>query len=448
MLSVERPDISYAWNGEDALAYQVFGDGPPDLVYLQGYLSNVVLNWEHPAFARFAGELARFSRVIVADRRGLGCSERFTPRDIPPIETLVADLRAVIDAAGSERSVIFASGDCGFIAMPFAATYPARVSALVLHEASPTWQKSQDIPWGRTLEEIDESTRRSCTPDGNWSKRTNPTLTSDEDALAWFVKYERLSIARGGCHADGWRFARTDVRGVLCSIQVPTLLLYRREDPVEAQASQYLHSRIRSSRVASVPGYDHFPWAVEQDAVIGEIERFLAGVRDEEAGLDRVLGTVLFTDIVGSTTKVAELGDRAWRALLERHHATVRVLLARYRGREIDTAGDGFFACFDGPARAVRCAAAAVEAVRPLGIEIRAGVHTGEIETMGDKVGGIAVNIGARIGGIAHPSEVLVSQTVKDLVAGSGLVFADRGEHTLQGIPGTWRVFAASSAED
>ena len=447
-VAVESPETHYAWNGGDSLAFQVVGEGPVDLVYSQGYLSNVILNWEHPAFARFAHALAGFSRLIITDRRGLGCSERFTPSDIPPIETLVDDLRAVLDEAGSERPAILATGDCGFIAMPFAATYPDRVKALILHEAAPTWRKSEEIPWGVTDDQLEANTKSSCAVDGHWSRKANPSLTSGADGLAWCIRYERVSIARGGCLADGWRFGRTDVRGVLPSIQVPTLLLYRGEDAEEALNSRYLASHIRAAKLAELPGFDHFPWATHSDAFVREVERFLASVRAEEADLDRVLATVLFTDIVGSTERLAELGDAGWRDLVERHHATVRALLARYRGREIDTAGDGFFASFDGPARAVRCAQAAVEAVKPLGIEIRAGLHTGEVETIGEKVGGIAVSIGARIGGMAHASEVLVSQTVNDLVAGSGLAFEDRGEHALKGVPGTWRVLAASSAED
>ncbi len=446
-MGVERAETRYAWNGDDCLAFQVVGEGPVDLVYLQGELSNVILNWEHPAFARFANALARCSRLIITDRRGLGCSERFTPRDIPPLETLVDDLRAVLDEAGAQRAAIFATGDCGFIAMPFAATYPDRVASLILHDASPTWRKSDETPWGKTDEEMEEAIQDSCALEGRWSQKSNPSLTSEADGLAWCIRYERISIARGGCLADGWRFGQTDVRGVLPSIQVPTLVLYRRENETEALDSGYLASHIRAARLVELPGFDHFPWAVHQDATIREVERFLSSVRAEEADLDRVLATVLFTDIVGSTEKVAELGDAGWRDLVERHHATVRALLARYRGREIDTAGDGFFASFDGPARAVHCAEAAVEAVRPLGIEIRAGLHTGEVETIGDKVGGIAVNIGARVGGMARASEVLVSQTVKDLVAGSGLRFEDRGEHVLAGVPEAWRVFAARGAE-
>ena len=440
---MERPETRYAWNGDDSLAFQVVGEGPVDLVYLQGEVSNVILNWEHPAFTRFALALARFSRLIIIDRRGLGCSERFTPRDIPPIETLVDDLRAVLDEAGSERAAIFATGDCGFIAMPFAATYPNRVASLILHNASANWRKSDETPWARTDEELEEAAKSVCALDGTWSRKWNPALTSEADVLAWCIKYEQMSLTRGGCLADGWRWRRTDLRGVLPSIQVPTLVLHRGEQPEEALDSEYLASHIRGATLAELPGHDHLPWAVHQEAIVREVERFLSSVRAEEADLDRVLATVFFTDIVGSTEKVAELGDARWRDLVERHHATVRALLARYRGREIDTAGDGFFASFDGPARAVRCAEVAVEAVKPLGIEIRAGLHTGEVQTIGDKFGGIAVNIGARIGGMARPSEVLVSQTVKDLVAGSGLEFEDRGEHILVGVPDAWRVFAA-----
>jgi class 3 adenylate cyclase/pimeloyl-ACP methyl ester carboxylesterase len=448
MLPVERPETRYAWNGDDALAYQVLGDGPVDLVYLQGVLSNVELNWEHPACARFLRDLSRFARLIVTDRRGLGCSERFTPADIPPIETLVDDLRAVLDAAACERPALFATDDCGFIAVPFAATYPDRVAALVLYGADPTWRKSDEIPWGATDEEIRETDERSIRDYEGWWRRHNPSLTVDERELAWCLKFTHVSVAPGGALADGWRFGQTDVRGILPAIQIPTLVLVRAEHEWDAQSGGYLASHIRTAKRVDVSGLDDFPWVAHPDMIVREVERFLASVRAEEADLERVLTTVLFTDIVGSTAKVAELGDAGWRGLVERHHATVRALLARYRGREIDTAGDGFFASFDGPARAVRCAQAAVEAVRPLGIEMRAGLHTGEVETIGDKVGGIAVSIGARIGGMARASDVLVSQTVKDLVAGSGLEFEDRGEHAFKGVPGAWRVFAATPNED
>jgi class 3 adenylate cyclase len=445
MWTMEWPEVQHAWNGDDSLAYQLVGDGPLDLVYLQGYLSNVVVNWEHPACARFLRELSRSSRLIVTDRRGLGCSERFTQADIPPIETLVDDLAAVLDAAGSERAALFATGDCGFIAMPFAAAHPDRVVALVLHETSATWRKSDETPWGFTDEELAESGHRVCRGHPvDWWEQNNPSLTTDERERAWCARYSHLSITPGGCLADNWRFSNTDLRGILATIQVPTLVLDRPATE-DAQDGSFLCSRIRNSTLVELSGLDHFPWAGSHDAVIQEVERFLSTVRAEEADLDRVLLTILFTDIVASTERMAALGDADWAALVERHHATVRALLARYRGREIDTAGDGFFAVFDGPARAVRCAQEAVEAVRPLGVEIRAGLHTGEVTKVDDKVGGIAVNIGARIGAMAGASEVLVSQTLKDLVAGSGLRFEDRGWQVMQGVPERWRVFAAAA---
>jgi class 3 adenylate cyclase len=445
---MELPEIRYAWNGDYALAYLLLGDGPVDLVYFQGYLSNVELNWEHPALARFLRELARVSRLIVTDRRNLGCSDRFTAIDAPPIESLVDDLLAVLDAVGSDRPVLFATGDCGFIASLFAAAHPERLTAMILHGTGPTWRMSKETPWGRTIEEIEASTRgvRDRLGDGSWTRRANPSLVTNSREQRWAGRYERLSTAPGAVMPDGMRFAETDVRGVLSSIQVPTLILHRTGDTEEpVDGGRYLASHIRGARLAEVPGSDHFPWAGDQATILREVERFLAAVSEEEAELDRVLATVLFTDIVGSTEKLASLGDHAWRDLVHRHHSMVRSLLARYRGTEIDTAGDGFFATFDGPARAVRCAHAIVDAARPLGVEVRAGLHTGEVETIAQKVGGLAVTIGARVASLAGPSEVLVSQTVKDLVAGSGLAFKDRGLHELKGVPGKWRLAAVTN---
>jgi len=446
-VGVERPETRYAWNGDIALAHQVMGDGPIDLVYLQGYLSNIELNWEHPALARFLRELSGFSRLIVTDRRGLGCSERFTPPDTPPIETLVDDVQAVLDSVGSERPVLLATGDCGFLAVLFAATHPERLTALVLYGSSPRWTRSDDTPWGLTKEQLEADlvSLRAGWGTGSWACEANPSLGLDRRGAEWCARYERCSIAPGAAYSEAIRFGETDVRGVLRSIQVPTLVLHRTDDPEHwVDGSRYLAAHIPAATFVELDGSDHFPWAGDQGSVLREVERFLVALRTEEADLDRVLATVLFTDIVGSTGKVAELGDAGWRDLLERHHATVRALLARYRGREIDTAGDGFFASFDGPARGVQCAHAIMESLRPLGLGVRAGLHTGEVETIGGKVGGIAVSIGARVGAMARPSEVLVSQTVKDLVAGSGLEFEDRGEHVLKGVPGEWRLFAAS----
>lgn len=438
---MNKPETRYAWNGDAALAFHIVGEGPLDLVYLQGQLSNVVLNWEHPAFARFARALSGLVRLIVVDRRGLGCSERFTPVDIPPIEVLVDDLLRVLDAAESERPVVFATGDCGFIAMPFAASYPERVAGLILHNCWATWRKSDETSWGSTDAELEESARTACVLDGRWSQRANPSLTADEDGRAWCVRYEQLSITRGGCIADGWRFGRTDVRSVLPSIQVPTLVVHRAGDENAGPASNYLAEHIRTASLVQVPGSDLFPWASHQEHVIREVERFLDSLLAEEADLERVLATVLFTDIVGSTEKAAALGDAAWRDLVEQHNSTVRALLARYRGREVATAGDGFFATFDGPARAAKCATAIVEAVKPLGIQVRAGLHTGEVDTIAGETGGMAVVIGSRIGAIAAPSQVLASQTVKDLTAGSALAFEDAGEYELKGVPDRWRLY-------
>ena len=403
------PRTRYAWNGDIALAYQVLGEGPIDLVYLQGYVSNVDLNWEHPALSRFLRELARLGRLIVTDRRGLGCSERFTPADTPPIEALMGDLEAVLDAVGSTRAVIFATGDCGFIASLFAATYPGRTAALVLFGSASTWLRNDELPWGWTEQRLQEET-------------------------VWL---------RAHLGDEALRFARTDIRGILPTVQTPTLVLHRVGDPYEdIRSGRDLAARIHGAKLLELEGSDHLAWAGDQQAVIQAISEFLAGVHREEADLERVLATVLFTDIVGSTEKAAFLGDRNWAELLQRHHQIVRGLLARYKGNEISTAGDGFFATFDGPARAVRCALATLDAVASLGIEVRAGVHTGEVETINGQPGGLAVNIGARIGALAEPSTLLASSTVKDLTAGSGLRFEDRGERQLKGVPGSWHIYA------
>ena len=444
-LPVDMPRTRYAWNGDIALAYQVLGEGPTDLVYLQGYLSNVDLNWEHPALSRFLHELARLGRLIITDRRGLGCSERFTPADTPPVEALMGDLEAVLDAAGSTRAVIFATGDCGFIASLFAATYPERATALVLYGSASTWLRNDELPWGWTEQRLQEETvwLRDHLGDGEWMRQAAPTLFSNTRELAWAGRYERLSVAPGAVVAEALRFAHTDIRGILPSVQTPTLVLHRVDDTYEdIRSGRDLAARIRGAKLLELEGSDHLAWAGDQQAVIQAITEFLAGVHREEADLERVLATVLFTDIVGSTEKAASLGDRKWAELLQRHHQIVRGLLARYRGTEIGTAGDGFFATFDGPARAVRCALATLDAVASLGIEVRAGVHTGEVETVNGQPGGLAVNIGARIGALAGPSTLLASSTVKDLTAGSGLRFEDRGERQLKGVPGSWHIYA------
>jgi class 3 adenylate cyclase len=441
----QQPETRYAWNGDVSLAYQVL-DGPePGLLYLQGYLSNVELNWEHPPLARFLRELARIARVVVTDRRGLGCSERFTPADTPPLDDLLDDVSAVLDAAGCRRSVLFATGDCGPLACLFAATYPDRVSALVLWGTSATWKRSDETPWLHSPEEHEAQGReiRDRLGDGSWTREHAPSTVTGEAGLAWAKRYERLSLTPGSVYWEARRFAETDVRGVLSSLHVPTLVLHRGGDPEEpVESGRLLASGLPRAAFTELEGHDHFPWAGDQEAVLRAVERFLATVRSDAEELDRVLATVLFTDIVDSTRKAAELGDAGWAELLDRHDAAVRGLLALYRGREVDTAGDGFLAAFDGPLRAIRCAQAIVEATGPLGLEIRAGLHTGEVERDGDRLRGVALHAGARVASLAGASEVLVSQTVKDLVVGAGLRFEDRGARELKGVPGRWGLYA------
>ena len=444
------PETKYAWNGDVALAYQIIGDGPVDLLYLEGYASHVELNWESRYLARFLRGLASHSRLIVMDRRGYGCSDRFSPSDVPPLEAIVDDIGAVLDAAGSDRAAIFGTMFTGFIAALFAASNPARTAALILGDAFATYSATDETPWMRTTEAWEENydrIRRSWGTPGWMADRPDGYARyasfMDERERAWFLRWCRSSCAPGALIAETRRHLHTDIRGILSSIYVPTLVIgdSTGKDYGGAAGSRFLADRIPGARLALWDRNGAYLWYAESDAIVREIGRLMASVRDEDASLDRTLATVLFTDIVGSTELASRLGDRGWRDVVERHHAAVRGLLGRYRGVEVDTAGDGFFATFDGPARAVRCAEAIVEAVKPLGLEVRAGVHTGEVETIAGTVGGLAVVIGARIGAKAGPSEVLVSQTVKDLTAGSGLAFGEVGDHELKGVPDRWRLY-------
>ena len=440
MRAVDRPQTRYAWNGDVSLAYQVVGDGSSDLLYLQGYCSNVDMNWESRQLAHFLRGLARHARLIVTDRRGWGCSERFTPGYVPDVDILTDDIHAVMGAVGSEQASILATYESTIVASLFAAVYPDRTRSLILVDPQVTYLPTDETPWmpthTRWQKQIELVRDTWGTPDW-WD---SPQGREGE----WFSRYARASVTPGGLAAELESYLETDVRAVLPSIQVPTLVLVDTDSFYEAlpETGRFVASKIPGARVVehSSQGGPHFHWYARGDVIVEEVGRFLAQIREEEASFDRVLATVLFTDIVGSTERAAGLGDRRWRELVERHHSTVRTLLARYRGTEIDTAGDGFFATFEGPARAVRCAMAITEAVRPLGIEVRAGLHTGEVERVGGKVAGLAVNIGARVAALAAPSEVLVSQTVKDLMVGSDLAFADRGSHELKGVPGTWKV--------
>jgi class 3 adenylate cyclase len=441
---MNRPETRYAWNGEVSLAYQVVGQGEPDLLYLQGYCSNVDMNWESRHLANFLRGLARHARLIVTDRRGWGCSERFTPGSVPDVDVLTDDILAVMGEVGSEQVAILATYESAIVASLFAAVYPERTKALILVDPQVTYLPTDETPWMPTLSRWQKQIElvRDTWGTTDWWDAPHG------DEGEWFGRYARASVTPGGLAAELNSYLETDVRAVLPSIQVPTLVLVDTDSFYEVlpETGQFVATKIPGARVVehSSQGGHHFHWYARADAIVDEVGRFLKEIREEDESFDRVLATVLFTDIVGSTERAAAIGDRRWREVVEQHHSAIRTLLARYRGVEMDTAGDGFFASFEGPARAVRCATAIVDAVRPLGIEVRAGLHTGEMERIENKVGGVAVNIGARVAAMAAPSEVLVSQTVKDLMVGSDLRFEDRGSHELKGVPGAWKVYAVA----
>jgi class 3 adenylate cyclase len=448
---MEVPDVHYVRNEGVALAYQVLGDGPVDLVYAPQWINNLEVAWSNPLYARFLDRLASFSRLLFVDRRGMGLSDRLSATDAPPLETLMEDLRVVIDAAGFERPVLFGGSEAGCICALFAATYPGRTSALIVYAPEARGTASSDYPWAWT---VDEWEPYLADMDAGWGTEeyaarvfawVMPSAVADPEQRRWWTTMLRLSATPSSMTAIERIWSEIDIRPVLPMIQAPTLVLHRTDDPVESvEAGRDFARRIAGAKFVELAGGDWPVWAGDQKVLFEEIESFVRGIHEEEAELDRVLATVLFTDIAGSTEKATAVGDRAWSDLVERHHAAVRAMLGRYRGVEQDVAGDGFFATFDGPARGVRCAQAIIDAVRPLGIEVRAGVHTGEVGTTEGKASGIAVNIAARVAALAEPSEVLVSQTVKDLVAGSGLRFHTRGRRALKGVDGSWRVYAVS----
>ena len=442
---MDVPDIKYARSGDVAIAYQVVGEGPLDIVFVRGTLADLLAAWDQPLFVDHVRGLASSGRVLLFDKRGSGLSDPV--RQVPTLETRMDDVRAVMEAAGSERSVLWAAHEGTRIALLFAATYPERTRALVLYDPTARGLWASDYPWAMGNEEW----RRELREIGQrWGDREYlserifrlaPSRAGDEAFVDWFVWYMRRSASPAEAVAFHRMSAEGDVRDVLATVRAPTLVLHR--TPAREEAEYVVRALREASRVEVEGLQDWFSWADPErnEILLEETRRFLGGlsapVRD-----DRVLATVLFTDIVGSTERAAELGDAGWRALVQRHHVVVRGELARFRGEELDTAGDGFFAAFDGPGRAIECALAIREAVRSLGLEIRAGLHTGECERIDGKLGGIAVPTGARVAGLAGAGEVLVSQTVKDLVAGAGLTFEERGEHELKGVPGMWRVYA------
>ena len=441
---METPQTKYATTADGVhIAYQVVGDGPRDLVHIPGWVSNVEEVWEEPHARAFFERLASFSRLIMFDKRGTGLSDPVAIEHLPTLEQRMDDLRAVMDAVGSEEAALFGHSEGGMMSVLFAATYPERTTALITlgTPAMRIWAK--DYPWAPTPE---KRAAEYAEIEATWGRDIDfdvyaPSTADDPAFRSWFLRYCRRSASPQAALALLKMNTQADIRDILPVVRVPALIMNRAGDrDVNVEEARYMAAHIPGARFVELPGDDHVMIVGETGPMLDEIEEFLTGVRRGPEP-DRVLATVLFTDIVGSTEKAASIGDHAWSELVGRHHAAVRVELGRYRGREVDTAGDGFLATFDGPARAVRCAAASAEAVAPLGVQIRAGVHTGEVEMAGDDVRGLAVHIGARVAALAGPSEVLVSNTVKDLTAGSGLVFEDAGEHELKGVPDRWRLY-------
>ncbi len=439
------PDVKYARSGDVAIAYQVVGEGPIDIVFVRGITGDLLSTWEQPLLVRHVEGLAGCGRVLMLDKRGTGLSDRV--REVQPLETTMDDVRAVMDAAGSQSAVLWTGGTSTGIGVLFAATYPERCAGLIIFDPRMRGTRSSDYPWAPTEEDWHE---QLTAVRAGWGERGYleslarewaPEVAEDERFRNWFVMHMRRSLSPGAALTSFRTAMELDVRDVLAAVRVPTLVIPR---PALPAPGHYTAERIRGSEVVELPELRGvYTWVDDaaHRATMAATQRFVSRLT-ERVESERILATILFTDIVGSTELAARVGDSAWRELLQRHHGLVRRELARFQGREIDTAGDGFFAAFDGPARAVRAAAAIRDSLGELEIAIRAGLHSGECEVADGKVAGIAVSIGARIAALAEPGEVLVSSTVKDLVAGSDLRFGDRGEHDLKGVPEPWRLFA------
>jgi class 3 adenylate cyclase len=440
------PETRYARSGEVGIAYQVVGEGSMDLVLAFPFLSHLDLLWESPPLAHFVRRLASFARVILFDRRGVGLSDPV--EGAATLEERMDDVRAVMDAAGSERAALLGMSEGATMCMLFAATYPERTSALVLWGAMARSTEAEDYPWALPKEALLEANEELISPlwgQGATIEIFSPSLAGDPHAREFQARFERQAASPMRVQQLFEMFLDTDVRDALALIQAPTLVMHRREDrAVNYRAARWLAEQIEGSRYVEFEGEDHFPWIGESNAPLEAIEEFLTGVRPGPAP-ERVLATVLFTDIVDSTRLAGELGDRRWRDLLEQHHKVVRGRLERFGGREVKTTGDGFLAVFDGPTRAVECAHGIVGEMPSLGIEVRAGLHTGEVELMGEDVGGIAVHLAARVSALAGPSAVLASRTVYDLVAGSGIDFEPAGRHSLKGVAEEWDVYSVHS---
>lgn len=439
------PTTRYAKSGDLNIAYQVIGSGPPDLVYIPGWVTNVEVMWEDPNLAGFMRRLSSFSRLVTFDKRGIGLSDPVPVGELPGLDERVDDLQAVMDDAGIESANVFAHSGGGTTAVAFATRHPDRVDRLILFGCYAKRLWSEDYPWAPTREE------RAAESEGYAESWADPVRIADfyapsradQDAfIRWLGRWLRLSASPRAAAALNDASTNIDVRHLLGEIRAPTLLLYRLEDrDVKIEEGRYIASKIPDARLVELHGADHYFYAGDTEPILREIEEFVTGFRSSTRP-DHVLATVLFTDIVGSTDRASAMGNRRWRDLIDRHNAVIRSELARWRGTEVVTTGDGFFATFESPADAIRCALRLVDAVRPLGIEIRCGIHTGVLEVMEDDLTGLAVNIGSRIAALAGPSEVLVSRTVRDLVTGVDFRLEHRGEHHLKGVPDTWDVFA------
>jgi len=442
------PITRYARSGDLNIAYQAVGDGPPDLVYVPGWVTNIEVMWEDPNLARFMRRLSSFSRLITFDKRGIGLSDPVPPGDLPGLGERVDDLQAVMDSAGVETANIFGHSAGGTTAIAYATRFPDRVDRLILFGSYAKRMRSEDYPWAPTLE---QRAAESAGYAESWDDPARiadfyaPSRANDSAFVEWLGRWLRLSASPSAAAALNDASTQIDVTDLLGEVQCPTLLLYRVEDrDVKLAEGRYIASKIPDSRLVELHGADHYFYAGDTEPILQEIEEFITGHRTG-AEPERVLATVLFTDIVGSTALASSLGDKKWRDLINRHNVLIRAELARWRGNEIVTTGDGFLATFNNPNDAIHCALRSVDSMRSLGIEIRCGIHTGIVEVMEDDVTGLAVNIGARIAAIAHPSEVLVSRTVKDLIAGTEIILEDRGDHQLKGIQEPWGVFAVAA---
>lgn len=439
------PETRYSKSADGVhIAYQVLGDAELDLVVSPGFVSHLEHSWEDPQMARFLRRMASFSRLIVFDKRGTGMSDPAPDGRPGLLEDRVNDIATLMDTVGSERAGIMGLSETGAVALLFAATYPERTRAAIAYGSfageggtGPIYPWVPDPETAEYLEDLEKNWGRGIL----YLEDFAPSLVGNKRYEEWFAKLERLSVSPGGAVALVRMMMQMDVRDVLPTIRVPTLVLHKRDDrctPIEE--GRYIADHVPGAKFVELEGADHWPWIGHEQAV-DEIQEFLTGMRDS-AEPDRAVATVMFVDIVNSTKHAAELGDRRWADLLESFYPLVRRELDRFRGREIDTAGDGFFVTFDGPAQAIRCGTALVDAVERLGLQIRTGIHTGECERLTDKVGGLGVVIGARVGALAGPGEILVSRTVKDLVVGSDVLFQQRGAHELKGVPGEWELYS------